>query len=77
MTAKIQILSNTNYALAEVIKSELLESAKVNIAVAFLKKTGIDHISKALDYALMNSTLVTSKEMRTSFWTEFHKNFKI
>jgi HKD family nuclease len=52
MTAKIQILSNTNYAIAEVIKSELLESTKVNIAVAFLKKTGIDHISKALDYAL-------------------------
>lgn len=52
MTTKIQILANTNYAIAEVIKSELLESSKVNIAVAFLRKSGIDQIFKALDYAL-------------------------
>lgn len=52
MKAKIQILANTNYALAEVIKSELLESTKINIAVAFLRKSGIDQIFNALDYAL-------------------------
>jgi len=52
MKAKIQILANTNYALAEVIKSELLESTKVNVAVAFLRKSGIVQIFKALDYAL-------------------------
>ncbi|ODS35619.1 hypothetical protein BEH94_03435 [Candidatus Altiarchaeales archaeon WOR_SM1_SCG] len=52
MKAKIQILSNTNYALAEVIKSELLESNKVNVAVAFLRKTGVNQILNALDYAL-------------------------
>jgi HKD family nuclease len=52
MTSKIQILSNTNYALVEVVKSELLESTKVNVAVAFLRKSGIDKIFKALDYAL-------------------------
>lgn len=52
MKAKIQILSNTNFALAEVIKSELLESNKVNIAVAFLRKSGVDQISNALDIAL-------------------------
>jgi len=49
---QIQILSNTNYALAEVIKSELFESTNVNIAVAFLRKTGIDQILNALDYSL-------------------------
>ena len=52
MATKIQILSNTNYALVEVIKSELLESTKVNVAVAFLRKSGLDQILKALDYAL-------------------------
>ena len=52
MQAKIQILANTNYALSEVIKSDLLESNKVNIAVAFLRKSGIQQILKALDYAL-------------------------
>jgi len=52
MSTKIQILANTNYAIAEVIKSELLESTKVNIAVAFLRKSGIDQIFKALDYVL-------------------------
>ncbi len=52
MKTKIQILANTNYALAEVIKGELLESTTVNIAVAFLRKSGIDQISKALDYSL-------------------------
>jgi len=52
MKTKIQILANTNYALAEVIKSELLESTKVNIAVAFLRKSGIDQILRALEYAL-------------------------
>jgi HKD family nuclease len=52
MKTKIQILSNTNYALSEVIKSILLESTQVNIAVAFLRKSGIDQIFKALDYAL-------------------------
>ena len=52
MKAKIQILANPNYPLAEVIKNELFESRKVNIAVAFLRKSGIDQIYNALDYAL-------------------------
>jgi HKD family nuclease len=52
MSAKIQILSNTNYPLSEVLKSELIESTRVKIAVAFLRRTGIDEIYKSLDYAL-------------------------
>ena len=52
MAAKIQILSNTNYPLSDVLKSELLESTQVKIAVAFLRRTGIDEIHKSLDYAL-------------------------
>jgi HKD family nuclease len=52
MAAKIQILSNTNYPLSDVLKSELIESKQVKIAVAFLRRTGIDEIYKSLDYAL-------------------------
>jgi HKD family nuclease len=52
MAAKIQILSNTNYPLSDVLKSELIESTRVQIAVAFLRRTGIDEIYKSLDYAL-------------------------
>ncbi|TAG02709.1 MAG: restriction endonuclease [Cytophagia bacterium] len=55
MQPKIQILSNTNYALADVLKSELLESTSVKIAVAFLRKTGLDYIYKSLDYALITN----------------------
>ena len=50
--SKIQILSNTNYSLVDVLKSELIESIQVKIAVAFLRKTGIDEIYKSLDYAM-------------------------
>lgn len=56
MNTKIQILSNINYPVGEVIKSELLESTKVSIAVAFLRKSGIEQISKALDYALTKNS---------------------
>jgi HKD family nuclease len=52
MAAKIQILSNTNYPLSDVLKSELIESTQVKIAVAFLRRTGIDEIYKSLNYAL-------------------------
>ena len=52
MATKIQILSNTNYSLADVLKSELMESTQVKIAVAFLRRTGIDEIYKSLDYAM-------------------------
>lgn len=52
MATKIQILSNTNYPLADVLKSELIESSAVKIAVAFLRKSGLDVIHKSLNYAL-------------------------
>ena len=52
MATKIQILSNTNYSLSDVLKSELIESTLVKIAVAFVRRTGIDEIYKSLDYAM-------------------------
>jgi len=58
MSAKIQILSNTNFPLVDVLKSELIESVNVKIAVAFLRKTGIDQIEKSLIFALDNNSII-------------------
>ena len=52
MSEKIQILSNTNYSLVDVLKSELIESTQVKMAVAFVRRTGIDEIYKSLEYAM-------------------------
>ena len=52
MATKIQILSNTNYSLSDVLMSELMKSTKVKIAVAFLRKTGIEEIRQSIDYAM-------------------------
>ena len=52
MATKIQIMSNTNYPIVDVLKSELMESESVKIAVAFLKSSGLEQIQKHLDYAL-------------------------
>ncbi|MDO5106177.1 phospholipase D family protein [Capnocytophaga sp.] len=52
MATKIQILSNTNYSLIDVLKSELIESTQVKMAVAFVRRTGLNEIQKSLDYAM-------------------------
>ena len=52
MAAKIQILSNTNYPLVNVLNSELAKSVNVQIAVAFLRRAGIDELRDSLDTAL-------------------------
>ena len=52
MSEKIQILSNTNYSLVDVLKSELIESTQVKMAIAFVRRTGIDEIYKSLEYAM-------------------------
>lgn len=76
MRTKIQILSNTNYALVEVIKSELLESTKINIAVAFLRKSGIGQILKALDYALTQNNaqveIIVGLDFKTTDYVALH-----
>jgi HKD family nuclease len=45
-------MSNTNYPLADVLKSELMDSISVRIAIAFLRKSGLEKIRKPLQYAL-------------------------
>jgi len=50
--SKIQILSNTNLQLEKIIKNEFIESEQSRIAVAFLKKSGLDLVEKQLKIAL-------------------------
>jgi len=59
MSEKIQILSNTNYSLSDILKGELHHSTEVKIAVAFVKRSGIDEIYESLTYAMeINSAKV-------------------
>lgn len=50
--SKIQILSNTNMQLESVVKTGIFESDTTRIAVAFLKKTGLDLVKEQLSFAL-------------------------
>jgi len=52
MLNKIQILSNTNMQIGSIVKNSLIEADTTRIAVAFLKKTGLDLVKKQLDFAL-------------------------
>ncbi len=50
----IQLLSNLNYPIGNIIKQELQNSDNVQIAVAFLKYSGIQVIENALHQCLKN-----------------------
>lgn len=67
---KIQVLSNTNYQLENVIKSELMEATDTRIAVAFLKKSGIAKVQKALDFSLIqnnaNMEIIVGLDFKTT-----------
>lgn len=52
--SSIQILSNLNYPIGKVINQELQNSVDTQIAVAFLKYTGIKVIDKSLKISLNN-----------------------
>jgi len=50
----IQLLSNLNYPIGNIINVELQNAEKVQIAVAFLKYTGVKVIEKSLKNCLSN-----------------------
>lgn len=52
--SSIQILSNLNFPIGKVINQELLNSKNTQIAVAFLKHSGIKVIENSLKYSLDN-----------------------
>jgi len=51
----IQILSNINYPIGNIINQELQNAQSTRIAIAFLKYTGIKVIEKSLDQCLKNN----------------------
>jgi HKD family nuclease len=51
----IQILSNLNYPIGNIINQELQNAQSVRIAIAFLKYSGIKVIEKSLDQCLKNN----------------------
>lgn len=50
----IQILSNLNYSIGNIVKQEMQSANNVQIAVAFLKYTGIKVIEKSMKQCLDN-----------------------
>jgi HKD family nuclease len=50
----IQIFSNLNYPIGNIINQEMNESKNVQIAVAFLKYTGVKVIEKSMRQCLDN-----------------------
>jgi len=50
----IQIFSNLNYPIGNIINQEMHEAKNVQIAVAFLKYTGIKVIEKSMKQCLDN-----------------------
>lgn len=51
----IQILSNLNYPIGNIINQELQNAQSARIAIAFLKYSGIKVIGKSLDQCLKNN----------------------
>jgi len=51
----IQILSNINYPIGNIINQELQNAQSARIAIAFLKLSGIKVIEKSLDQCLKNN----------------------
>lgn len=54
----IQILSNLNYPIGNIINQELQNAQSARIAIAFLKYSGIRVIEKSLDQCLKNNGIV-------------------
>lgn len=55
---KLQILSNINYPIGNVINQEFAESSQARIAVAFMKHTGLRIIEKSLNACLEKKGIV-------------------
>jgi len=65
----IQILSNLNYPIGNIIKQEMQSANNVQIAVAFLKYTGIKVIEKSMRQCLDNGgslELIAGLDFRTT-----------
>lgn len=65
----IQIFSNLNYPIGDVVKQKMQNANKVQIAVAFLKYTGIEVIEESMKQCLNNDgsfELITGLDFKTT-----------
>lgn len=82
MQTSIQIMSNTNYQIGKVINQELLNSNQTQIAVAFLKMSGVKVIKDALEFSLSKGAsfeLIVGLDFKTTdpfamkFFLDLHR----
>lgn len=83
--SNIQILSNLNLPIGKIINQELFNSLNTQIAVAFLKYSGIKIIEKSLRYSLENGgkfEIIAGLDFKTTdpksmmFFINLNKEFK-
>lgn len=85
MQSKVQIVSNTNYPIGKIINQELQNSLETQIAVAFLKRSGIKTIEESLMMSLNKGgkfELIVGLDFKTTdplamkFFIDLHKQYK-
>lgn len=85
MTPSIQISSNLNYPIGKIINQELQNSLETQIAVAFLKQSGIKTIEDSLMMSLDKGgrfELIVGLDFKTTdpkamkFFIDLHKQYK-
>lgn len=85
MQPKVQIVSNTNYPIGKIINQELQNSTDTQIAVAFLKRSGIktieDSLLRSLDKGgkfeiIVGLDFKTTDPMAMKFFIDLHLQYK-
>lgn len=85
MNPSIQIVSNTNYPIGKIINQELQNSLETQIAVAFLKQSGVKTIEDSLMMSLEKGgkfELIVGLDFKTTdpiamkFFIDLHKQNK-
>lgn len=85
MTPSIQISSNLNYPIGKIINQELLNSVDTQIAVAFLKRSGIkvieDSLLASLDKGgcfelIVGLDFKTTDPLAMKYFIDLHKRYK-
>lgn len=83
--SRVQILSNLNYPIGKIINQELLNSHTTQIAVAFLKYSGIKIIEDSLKQSLDKGAkfeIIAGLDFKTTdpksmlFFIELKKQYK-
>ena len=80
MSAKIQLLSNLNYPIGNIVNQELRAADKVQIAVAFMKYSAIEVIQESMSECLKNGgsvEIITGLDFKTTDPKSIHHFVKL